>query len=347
MLLLRCALKAARLHNGQTALKLDDVPEPTVRPGSALVRIESAFVAPYYEQLISASRWPSPTRPFTLGENAVGVIEKVGDQVHGLDVGQRVYCDGFIEAVGVQNQGYCFIGAFCSGEAGLQLQSIWPDGVLAEKAVLPVECFTPIPRRVTASPSILTRLNWFSVGYGALQRGSLAAGETVLVNGATGLIGTSTVAMALAMGASQVVVVGRRQAIVEELLRFDPRIVSPDSPECPELVDVIVDCVDSKDPTSTQNAISKLGKKGRFVIVGGVDADISVHYGWFIGKESAIIGSFRYGREILSRVLNLIATGYVDLSKFRCKEFSPDLVNDAVNAAARQAGGFEHVSLTF
>ncbi|MER8162897.1 hypothetical protein ABTY51_49300, partial [Streptomyces sp. NPDC094472] len=48
--------------------------------------------------------------------------------------------------------------------------------------------------------------------YGGLLAGGLAAGETLLVSGATGNLGSSAVAVALAMGAGRVVAPGRNQA---------------------------------------------------------------------------------------------------------------------------------------
>ena len=85
----------------------------------------------------------------------------------------------------------------------------WPDGTLAEYALAPVEAVTPLAGLESVEAAQLAALSRFIVPYGSLLRGRLAAGETLVVNGATGAYGTAAVLLGVAMGAAEVVAAGR------------------------------------------------------------------------------------------------------------------------------------------
>jgi alcohol dehydrogenase len=62
-------------------------------------------------------------------------------------------------------------------------------------------------------------LNRFIVPFGGLLRGRLAAGETLVVNGATGAYGTAAVLLGVAMGAAHVIAAGRSATGLEGVRR--------------------------------------------------------------------------------------------------------------------------------
>ena len=337
-------MQAARLNDGATCLAVEEVEDPQPLPGAVVLRLEASFVAPFFRELVSTNRWKTPRRPFTPGQDAIGMVETVGDGVIGHAPGDRVYCDTLLRGHGPVDQGHCFIGAFATGASGLRLQQDWPDGTFAQRVVLPAECLVPIPPDIDADPAILCRLGWLGTAWGALERAHLQPGERVAINGATGLIGTSTVLAALAMGAGSVRVIGRRRAILDELASHDHRIVIEDGRSRQD-VDVVVDCVEADDPSSTERAIGMLRRGGRAVIVGGVDASISIDYGWFIGREATVTGSMWLPRGDWRRLLAQIVSGSLDLSPLRCRQFMLQEINDAIDEAVSQAGGFEHVAI--
>ncbi len=337
-------MQAARLKEGETGLSVEEVPDPQPVPGAAVVRLEASFVAPFFKELVTTNRWKTPRRPFTPGQDAIGIVETVGDGVLGHTPGDRVYCDTLLRGHGLSDEGHCFIGAFATGASGLRLQQDWPDGTFAERVVLPAECLIPILPEVDADPAILCRLGWLGTAWGALERAQLQPGERVAINGATGLIGTSTVLAALAMGAGSVLVIGRRRAILHELARHDHRVAIDDG-HIQRDVDVVVDCVEANDPSSTERAIGMLRRGGRAAIIGGVDASISLDYGWFIGREATVTGSMWLPREHWRRLLSQIVSGGLDLSPLRCRQFTLHEMNEAIVAAVSEAGGFEHVAI--
>src|SRR5439155_969523 len=72
----------------------------------------------------------------------------------------------------------------------------------------------------------MCKVSQMTVGYRALKRARLHSGETVIVNGATGITGIGTVLSALAMGAARVIAIARNPARLEKLVVIDPKRVA-------------------------------------------------------------------------------------------------------------------------
>jgi (R,R)-butanediol dehydrogenase/meso-butanediol dehydrogenase/diacetyl reductase len=99
-------MKAARFH-GPGDIRIDDVPEPLVRPGAVKVEVEWCGICgtdlhEYLEGPIFAppANAPHPltgeTVPITLGHEFAGVVHEVGDGVDGVRVGDRVAVEPYI-----------------------------------------------------------------------------------------------------------------------------------------------------------------------------------------------------------------------------------------------------------
>jgi alcohol dehydrogenase len=69
----------------------------------------------------------------------------------------------------------------------------------------------------------MCKVSQMTVGYRALKRARLHSGETVIINGATGITGIGTVLSALAMGAARVIAVARNPVRLEQVRAIDPR----------------------------------------------------------------------------------------------------------------------------
>src|SRR5262249_34008815 len=100
-----------------------------------------------------------------------------------------------------------------------------PNGTFAEEFVGPEHCFTPIPEVVGAAPEILCRLGWFATALAGFRRGAFKPGMIVAINGAAGMLGTSAALVALAIGAAQIRLVGRRTAVLHSVAGLDKRFV--------------------------------------------------------------------------------------------------------------------------
>ena len=179
----------------------------------------------------------------------------------------------------------------------------------------------------------------------------------MLINAATGLVGTAGVLLALAMGAGRVVALGRKKPVLNELCALDPcrisalRITgtSDDVPAILDAVDggadIVLDCVgDIPDPVSTQNALAALGPHGCALFVGGCFGDLAVNYKWMLDQQITMLGSSWYPRQGTAELLGMIATGALDAEVLRPRVFSLDEANEAVQWAEKGPGGLEHAA---
>ena len=84
-------MKAVRIHEfgDLDVLKWEDVDRPTPRPNQVLIKVDAAGVN-YADLMRRRGGYPGPDLPSTLGLEAAGTIEELGDAVSGLTVGQRV-----------------------------------------------------------------------------------------------------------------------------------------------------------------------------------------------------------------------------------------------------------------
>jgi NADPH:quinone reductase-like Zn-dependent oxidoreductase len=110
------------------------------------------------------------------------------------------------------------------GEQGLPRQLRYKDGLWAEY------CRVPATNVVLLRPEDdldeVCKVSQIAVGYRALKRARLHSGETVIVNGASGIAGIGTVLAALAIGAANVVAVARSNERLERLRTIDPRRIT-------------------------------------------------------------------------------------------------------------------------
>ena len=214
-------MKAWRLERFGGALTLEDVPVPEVRPGTVLIRIQASpllsYLKPYVEGKLTF--YNPPPGKFTPGTNGVGVIEAVGRDVWHLKTGQRVvFSPHFVSNENVEDPAQILIGLTAFGTGSTAVQADWRDGSLAEFALAPVSTITPVEGLDNIAATQLAVLNRAIVPFGGLLRGRLAAGETLVVNGATGAYGTAAVLLGIAMGAARVVAAGRNAATLEKLV---------------------------------------------------------------------------------------------------------------------------------
>ena len=161
-------------------LVVEETPEPVPGPGEVLVRVGAAGVNPVETYIRAGAYSELPSLPYTPGSDAGGVIEAVGsgvgasaaadDGAPGAEVGRSVYTAGSLSGTYAE---------FALCKAG-QVHSL-PGGIsAAQGAALGVP---------------------YATAYRALfQRGRAAAGEAVLVHGASGGVGLAAVQFALAAG---------------------------------------------------------------------------------------------------------------------------------------------------
>ena len=140
-------MRAARLHEGETTLKVEELAGLKPPPGCALIELQSVFLSPYMAMLIDGSGgFPTPARPFTPGMDATGKVVEINGPANGLALGDMVFCDSYIEESRADGAGeFAFVGCFPISDGGQALLDRWPNGALATHMVLPVENLDQTP----------------------------------------------------------------------------------------------------------------------------------------------------------------------------------------------------------
>src|SRR5260221_10998904 len=166
-------MKAWQLERLGGELRFNDVPTPDPRPGSVLVRIEASVLMSYLKPYVEGKLpiYNPPPGPFTLGTNGVGVVAAVGRDVWHLKPGQRaVLSSHFVARGNVEDPAQILIGLTAGAGAGPALAD-WPDGTLAEYALMPVEAVTPAEGLDHLDAAQLAAIGRCIIPYGGLLRG--------------------------------------------------------------------------------------------------------------------------------------------------------------------------------
>jgi len=154
---------------GVDALTWKELPTPSPKAGEVLIEIKAASLN-FPDLLIVQNKYQmKPPLPFVPGSEYAGVVQAVGDGVSHLKVGQHVAC--------------------LSGTGGFGTHTVAPAALC-----LPLPDGFPF---VDAAAFIMI----YATSYHALvDRAQLKAGETVLVLGAAGGVGTAAIQIAKACG---------------------------------------------------------------------------------------------------------------------------------------------------
>lgn len=335
-------MKSVRVIEGSSQFVAQDIERPALPAGAVRVRIEAAFLPPYFEHLPSGG-WQTPPRPFTPGQCAIAIVEETADPDSPLRPGTPVYCDMYIEGPGADTD-HGFIGCFGLAPAASRHLARWPNGTFAGEFVGPEHCFTPIPDGVRTPPEILCRLGWFATALAAFRRGGFRSGTVVAINGASGLLGTSAALVALAIGASEVRLVGRRADVLQQVASLDRRLVIESAQDATPL-DFILDCAGGDNVDTTVALSERLRRFGSLAFVGALSARASFDTSRLMRNSNSLVGSFWFPHETASDLLALIASGAIDLSAFRADCFGIGEIEAAMKHSVQHSGGLRHVAL--
>lgn len=352
-------MRAWQLERLGGALELNDLPVPEPRPGSVVVRVEASSLMSYIKDYVDGKLpiYNPPKGKFIPGGNAVGVIHAVGRDVWHLKPGQRVVLSShFVAQENVETPAQILIGITAHGPVAEEVQADWHDGALAEYALWPASAVTPAQDLDHIDSVHLAVLVRYVIPFGGLLRGRLAAGETVIISGATGAYGTAAVFVALAMGAGRVVAVGRDVRRLEAVTalaghRVVPVAVTGEIHSDVEKIKTAAhgaahmafDMVGAaRDPNMTLAALRSLSREGRLVLMGSMTVPLPIPYTEVMLNGWEIIGQFMYPKEPYRRLLDLVRLGQLDVSAIRPRVFSLKELPEAMQAAAT-AGNLECV----
>lgn len=294
------AIQIAELTGPDTALEEVEVGEPStshfMTPGEGVViEVEAAGVS-FPELLQTRGEYQmKPDLPFVPGSEVSGVVREASEG-SGFNAGDRAF-------------GFCMLGGF------------------AELAVTPPAMTFKLPDELDFAQGAALVLNYHTAYFSLVTRGKLEEGETVLVHGAAGGVGTATIQVAKGLGARTVAVVStdEKEAVVRELgadevVRSDGDW-KDDVKEVTEGrgVDLVLDPVGGDRFT---DSLRSLARRGRLVVVGFTGGSIpEVKVNRLLLNNTSVVGAawgeyvlgggIGYVKEAGAEIAKLIDSGHV------------------------------------
>lgn len=264
-------MKAAYIEStgGPEVIRYGDLPDPEPGPRDVLIRVEAVSVNPidtYVRGGLVAFDLP---QPYILGCDAAGVVQAVGDEVTRYAVGDAVWCT---------NQGL-----------------LGRQGTFAERIAVAEDWVYPRPDGVSAEAIAASALVGITAHLGLFREAHLRPGETVLVIGGTGGVGSMVVQMAKAVGAVVLATAGtaEKTKIAEDLGAditigyYCESIAEATHRVCPDGVHVFWE---TRRQPDFDLAVQCLAERGRMVLMAGRDARPEFPVGPFYVKECSLHG---------------------------------------------------------
>ncbi|MDO0925213.1 NADPH:quinone reductase [Streptomyces sp. TG1A-8] len=281
-----------------------EMPTPTAGPTDVLVDVLAATVNPV-DTLVRSGIFRTPAGfPLVISRDLVGTVVQAGPGAPGFAVGDLVWSNSL-------------------GHGGRQ-------GAAAERAVVPVDRLYHLPEGVDPADAVATVHPAATAYLGLFTHGRVRAGETVLVAGAAGNVGSALIVLAVEAGARVIATASARDAThcrdlgAAEVLDYrDPDLAKRIDEVSPHGVDVYLDTSGTNDLTT---AVDVLAARGRIVLLAGARSRPVLPVGPLYMKDCSIVGfviSHATGAELAEAAVainRLLAAGRL---RPRCTEALP------------------------
>ena len=340
---------------------LDEKPIPDIGPLDALVRITTTTICGTDIHILKGE-YPV-ARGLTIGHEPVGVIEKMGSAVSGFREGQRVIA-GAITPSGYSNA--CLCGYH--SQDGVGTKHGWKpmggwkfgntiDGCQAEFLCVPdaMTNLSPVPDGLT-DEQVLMCPDIMSTGFSGAESGEVRIGDIVAIfaqgpiglcatagaklKGATTIIAVDSVPERLAMSrklGADFVIDYQKANPVEEILRItDGRGV-----------DVAIEALGTQG--TFEAALRVLRPGGTLSSLGVYSTDITIPLGAFaagLGDHKIVTTLCPGGKERMRRLMEVIASGRVDLTSLGTHRYKLDDIEKAYELFSHQRDGVLKVAIT-
>lgn len=224
--------------SGPADVQVCEVPDPTPRPDEVLIEVHRVGIS-FPDLLLSQGQYQlKPETPFTLGVDFAGTVLSGPE---GYRVGERV--------------------------AG-----VLPYGGAAELVAAPPMSVFSLPDELSLDEGAAIPMNYLTAHFALLERGGLREGETVLIHGAAGGVGTATIQVAKGFGARTIAVVSTdEKAALAKAAGADETVLVEGFKDAAmgltdgEGVDVVLDVVGGDLFT---DSLRSLAPQGRLLVVG-------------------------------------------------------------------------------
>jgi NADPH2:quinone reductase len=260
-------MKAIRVHEfgGPEVMKLEDVADLLPGPGQVVLRVHAAGVNPVESYVRTGTYAIKPNLPYTPGNDAAGVVVAVGAGVTSVKAGDRVYTSGAL------------------------------TGTYAEQTLCLEGQVHRLPDSVSFEQGAAIGVAYGTAYRGLFQRGDAKAGETVLVHGASGGVGTAAVQLARAAGITVIGTAGSEEGLKLVKQQGAHHVLNHAAEgyldELMTLtggrgVDVILEMLANK---NLGKDLTVLAKKGRVVVIGS-RGPVEINPRDAMGREADIRG---------------------------------------------------------
>jgi len=289
---------------GPEVMAVDERPDPVPQSSEVLVRATHAALNPA-DVAQRAGNYPAPPgSPADIpGLEVAGTVIACGEAVTAWRAGDRVFGlvggGGLSDTVAVHERHVARI----------------PDDLTDREAAAVPEAF------ITAHDAVFTRAG-------------LALGETLLVNGASGGVGTAAVQLGVAAGA-RVLANARshREALTD--MGAEPCVLSE-----ARGVDVVLELVGA---ANLAGSLEALALRGRIIVVGtGAGADTELSLRALMGRRASVMGTVLRARSMEEKAAAVQAFARSVVPHLAAGRVRP--VIDRVFPVAEAAAAFEHLS---
>ncbi|TWT56483.1 NADPH:quinone reductase [Allorhodopirellula solitaria] len=251
------------------AIQFGDAADPVPGADQVLIRVEASSVNPidtYVRGGVIAMELPTPYFP---GCDAAGVVAAVGEGVQRFAVGDRVW---------TTNQGL-----------------LGRQGTFAERIAVDEDWVYALPDSVSFEDAAACALVGVTAHLGLFREAQLKRGESVLVIGGSGGVGSIVVQMAAAHGARVIATAGSEEKAekvrsfgAEEVILYKTQSIAEQVQRfAPEGVNVLWE---TRREPDFATSIEMLSERGRMVLMAGRDAQPPLPVGPFYVKECSLHG---------------------------------------------------------
>ena len=340
---------------------LDEKPVPEIGPLDALMRVTTTTICGTDVHILKGE-YPV-RRGLTVGHEPVGIIEKLGSAVVGYKEGQRVIA-GAITPSGHSNASL----AGCHSQDGAGTAHGWKplggwrfgntiDGCQAEFVLVPdaMANLSPVPDGLT-DEQVLMCPDIMSTGFGGAESGRIRIGDTVAIF-AQGPIGLCATAGAKLSGATTIIAVDTLAVRLEMARRLGADHVVDFKKGDPadqimritggRGVDVAIEALGTQ--ATFEACLRVLRPGGTLSSLGVYSSDLKIPLGAFaagLGDHKIITTLCPGGKERMRRLMDVIASGRVDLKPMVTHRFKLDQIEAAYELFANQRDGVLKVAIT-
>ena len=257
---------------------VSDWPEPQAGPGQVVIDVKASALN-FPDLLMTQGLYQEkPPLPFVVGTELSGTVAAVGEGVKHLKVG-----DAVVSACG---------------------------RTMAERVAAPAMLVIPAPRNLPLESAAGICITYFTTMHALKQRAALQPGETLLVLGAAGGVGTTAVELGRQMGATVIAAASSKEKLelakslgAEHLIDYSTEDLKDRVKEITrgKGVDVVYDPVGG---ALAEAALRSMAWKGRYLVIGFAAGDIpriplnlpllkgcsvvGVFWGSFVGREPQV-----------------------------------------------------------